>query len=351
MKKMIRNLILAGTILMMASCIDEINLALEESNQAIVIEAWIGNIPAETYVKVYRTSPYVSGVLNPSFIPVPVRSVVIQQSEGEDILFIEDQGGIFRQPQNFTPVSGRNYRLALETANGDVYESAWETMPPFVEIEDIVPSAFEKQVIIPSGQSLFSQIRTFADVKAQITDPGVGDLGYYIQSSGITELYTASNSDNCACTCYENDPNIFAGMNITSNSLFQNRVFQLSIGEIPLSSLGRFFVSSRLKVLSKSNFDYLSQIDLQQRNSGSIFDPAPFRIKGNIKKRGSEQEIVLGGFFLFQESTFEKLIFRGQIRSESIELRHSLDPLPFVNGDCTEFYTSASTFVPPAFRP
>lgn len=351
MKKLIQCLFLMGLILGISSCVDEINLSLEESNQAIVIEAWIGNNPADTYVKVYRTSPYISGVLNPNYIPVPIKSVVIEQSGGEDILFSQVEWNVFRQSTSFDPVPGRNYRMVLETEEGEVYESNWEAMPPLVEVEDIVGKAFAKQVMITVGQSQFLQNRTFADVQAQIADPGLGELGYLIETSGITELYTSANVDNCACVCYDNVPNIFAGMNVTSNQPFQGRSFGLSLGEIPLSSLGRFFVRTKVKAVNKSSYDYLKQVDQQQRNSGSIFDPAPFRIRGNIKKRGSDDQQVLGGFFLFQESDFEKLLLRTEIRNESLNLNHALEALPFVNGDCREAYLNATPVVPSVFRP
>lgn len=351
MKKLIQRISFLCLIIGIGSCVDEINLSLEKSSQAIVIEAWVGNNPADTYVKVYRTSPYVSGVLSPNYIPVEVKYVVVEQEGGEDINFRQVQSNVFRQSGSFDPVSGKKFRLVLETGEGEVYESSWETMPPFVEVEDIQGKAFAKQVLITVGQSQFIQSRTFADIQAQISDPGVGQLGYLIESSGITELYTTSNSDNCACTCYERVSNVFAGMNLTSNEPFQGRAFGLSLGEIPLSSIGRFFVSTKVKVVNKSGYDYLNQVNQQQRNSGSIFDPAPFRIRGNIKKRGSENQIVLGGFFLFQESSSEKLLFRTQIRSESLNLSHALDALPFVNGDCREKYIDASPIVPTQFRP
>lgn len=351
MIRLIQKVFLLCLIIGITSCVDEINLTLEESSQSIVIEAWIGNNPADTYVKVYRTSPYISGVLNPNYIPVQVNSVVIEQSDGEDILLSQVEWNVFRQSTSFDPIPGRSYRMVLETGDGEVFESSWETMPPFVEVEDIVGQAFQKQVMITVGQSQFLQNRTFADVQAQIVDPDLGELGYLIKTSGITELYTTANVDNCACVCYENVPNIFAGMNLTSNEPFQGRSFGLSLGEIPLSSIGKFFVRTKVKTVNKSSYNYLKQIDLQQRNSGSIFDPAPSRIRGNIKMRGSDDQQVLGGFFLFQESSFEKLLLRTDIRNESLNLNHALDALPFVNVDCREVYLNATPEVPPVFRP
>jgi|GEM_PF-4792839 len=336
---------------MTSSCIDEINLSMEESNQALVIDAWMGNIPGETYVKVYRTSPYKSGISNPSFINVPVDKVLIEEMDGQVIPFSQVEPTVFKQSWSFQPQPGKAYRLVVELPEGEVFESTWEVMPPLVTIEDLTPEGYEKQVMLSSGDEQFFQTRTFADIQAQITDPGLGEFGYLVETSGISELYTQSDSDNCACSCYEKEPNIFAGMNVTSHGNFLGRSFGISLGEIPLSSLGRFYISAKLRTVTKSNYDFLNQLDKQQRSSGSIFDPAPFRIKGNIKRRGAENELVLGGFFLFQESKFEKMLYRTEIRASALDLSHQLEPIPVVEASCDEYYKNASPNRPDPFRP
>ena len=338
-----------ATLVGLSSCIDEINLSMEESNQALVIDAWMGNVPEETYVKIYRTAPYVSGAINPGYAFVLTKRVAVEDRSGKSVDFSLVRGS-YRPPVDFLLEAGREYRLLIELDGGEVFESSWETMPPKVEINSLTTLGFEKQVLLSSGNSQFIESRTFADVQAVITDPGVGGLGYLIETSGISELYTSSDRDNCACICYENEPNIFAGMNIASNANFEGRSFGVSLGEIPLSYIGRFFVSSRLRVVTQSSFEYLNKINQQQRNSGSIFDPAPSRVKGNIKKRGAENEVVLGGFFLFQESTYEEMLYRAKIRASVIELDHKLEPIPPVSVVCTEYYTNATPIAPDVFK-
>ncbi len=332
-----------------ASCIDEISLYLEDSNSALVIDAWVGNVAEGSHVNIYRTAPFYSGAINPSYAPVLAERVVLESRSGKTIPFSLVRAS-YRPPADFQPEAGQEYRLVVELGGGEVIESSWERTPPLVEIESLTSQGLERQVVLNSGNSQFIQTRTFADVKAVITDPGVGGLGYLIETSGISELFTSSDRDNCACVCYEDEPNIFAGMNVTSNANFEGRSFGVSVGEIPLSYIGRFYVSSKLRTVTQANYEYLSKIDGQQRNSGSIFDPAPSRIKGNIKKRGAEDELVLGGFFLYQESTYGEMLYRAKIRASVIELDHKLEPLPVVNSDCREYYTNATPVAPDVFR-
>ncbi len=332
-----------------SSCIDEINLVMEESNRALVIDAWMGNVPEDSYVKIYRTATYRSGVLSPDYEVSEAEVVEVEDRSGKRTAFSQLGGG-YRPPSDFVPEVGKEYRLVVEMEDGAVFESSWEKMPPKVDIEGLATRGYEKQVMYQTGDSQFFQTRTFADVQARIKDPGVGGLGYLVETSGISELYTSSDRDNCACTCYERDPNLFAGMNIISNGNFQGRDFGLSVGEIPLSYIGRFYVQSKLRVVTESNAEYLGKINQQQRNSGSIFDPAPARVKGNISQRGNGGLLVLGSFFLFQESNYGQLLYRTEIRASTLELGHVLEPLPAVTSACTEYYINASTVAPEEFK-
>lgn len=344
-----RIVIYLGVFLGFSSCIDEINLAMEKSNQALVIDAWMGNVPEETYVKIYRTAPYVSGVINPGYGFERAERVVVEDRVGGSVEF-RLVGDSYRLSTDFVPQQGQEYRLVVELVSGEVFESSWEKMPPQVDIMGLGTRGYEKQVMYQTGESQFFQTETFADVQARIKDPGLGGLGYLLETSGISELYTTSSRDNCACVCYEYEPNLFAGINIVSNTNFQGRDFGLSIGEIPLSYLGRFYVSAQLRVLTEDNAAYLGKINQQQRNSGSIFDPAPSRVKGNISQRGNEGQLVLGSFFLFQESSYGELLSRAEIRASTLELGHILEPLPAVTSACTEYYINASTTMPEEFR-
>ncbi|GAB3225281.1 DUF4249 family protein [Algoriphagus aestuariicola] len=351
MKKQYTIAALLLALLSVSSCVDEINLEIVESNQALVVDAWMGNVPEDTYVKIYRTVPYMSGILNPDYLSVPVTRVEIEEKDGQTIPFSQVEPTVFKQTWSFQPSPGKSYRLLVETAEGEVFESSWEVMPPLVEIEDIVAKAIEKEVMLTSGAEPFFQTQTFAEVRAKLTDPGLGEFGYLIRTSGITELYTSSSNDRCRCVCFEDDPDIFAGMNVVSNKNFQGVSFQATIGDVSLSYLGRYFVSTKVKTLNKSGLDYLNRVNDQQRNTGSIFDPAPSRVKGNIKKKGAENETVLGGFFLFQESQHEQMLYRSQIRSSAIGLNHRIEPLPVVVGSCTEYYFGATAIPPDPFLP
>lgn len=350
---MIRRISFYITILMFAlhsSCIDEITIAIPDFERQLVIEGWYGNQQAQNYVRVYYSSPFISGIRSPQYTAAPVDQVYVEDDEGRQIYFRRVQDYTYATNDYFPVEAGKQYRLVVSLTTGETYQSEYEVMPPLVEISDITASAYEALYSISTEGSSFTQIRTFASVKATITDPGHGELGYFFRTSGISEDYTFSMNDNCACTCYTSNPNVFNKMNLLDNEPFIDRTFQQTIADIPLYSLGRYFVETNMRTVSKENLSYLQQVDLQQKSTGSIFDPAPFRIRGNISKSDDPSRFVLGNFFVYQESRFDALLSRTAIRLASVELQHYIEPLQEVTIDCTEVFLDATSIPPAPFR-
>ena len=337
---------------LVSSCVDEINLNLsKELNPVLVVDAWIGPEIGQSYVQVFSSGAYVSGSVDNGTVPIDLSEVFLEREDGRKIPFQRQWDGKYYPYEEINPKEGESFRLIFQTAEGERFESSWEKFPPSVQLEEMTANALERLVLVSSPSGNILQTRTFAEVSVDFQDPGKGKLGYLSATTGISELYTMSNFENCLCTCYRNEPSLFKGMNFQSNENFNGRKFQKKVGEIPLSSFGRFYVVTSMQVLNEFGRNYFEQVSIQQRNTGSIFDPAPFRIKGNIRKTNGESEIVLGGLFLYQETTFNKMFSRSEIRRQSLSLNHYLEPLVSVAFSCNEYFTDASPFKPSPFLP
>ncbi|WP_338226306.1 DUF4249 family protein [Algoriphagus confluentis] len=331
---------------------DEIKLNLsKEVSPVLVVDAWIGPKEGQSYVQVFTSGAYVSGSADIGTVSVELVDVFLEREDGKKIPFKRQWDDKYYPQEEINPEEGESFRLIFQTIEGENFESSWEKFPPSVQVEDMEVNAIERLVLIPSQAGNLLQTRTFAEVNVEISDPGKGNLGYLSTSKGISELFTKSNFDNCLCTCYRNEPNLFKGMNFQLNENFEGRSYQKKIGEIPLSSFGRFYVETTLRVLNVFGSEYFEQVSIQQRNTGSIFDPAPFRIKGNIRKSNGGNEVVLGGLFLFQETRYTKMFSRSEIRRQSLSLNHYLEPLVSVAFSCDEYFTDASPFKPSPFLP
>ncbi len=336
--------------LMFQACVDEITIGVPRQEEVIVVDAWFGNTEEDSFVRIYTASPFLSGILKPRFDPVPVGSVYVEDTKGNRVDFVRNGPTLLFKPEShIVPVAGESYRLVLDLSEKGIFSSEWEKVPPIVEVEELRTSAYEALVLINSGTATMTQTKTFAGINAVIKDPGAGKFGYFLRTSGISERYTRSDSDNCQCVCYSEVPNLFNRMNLISNEAFEGREFVPNIGEIPLSSIGRFHVETTLKTISGNNLEYLQRIDDQQKNTGSIFDPSPSRIRGNISSREEGGEIILGNFFVYQESKFDAMLSRSQIRMDNANLNHFLDPILEVEATCTEVFIDDVTVPPPPF--
>lgn len=317
----------------------------------MVVDAWIGAEEGQSYVQVFTSGAYVSGSIDQGAVPIELSEVFLEREDGSKIPFLSQFDEKYYPQEEINPKEGESFRLIFQTVAGEIFESTWEKFPPSVQLDEMKVNARERLVLVSSPSGSILQTRTFADVNVEFLDPGKGNLGYLSTAKGISELYTTSNFENCQCTCYRNEPNLFKGMNFQSNQNFNGRPYQKKVGEIPLSSFGRFYVETTLRVLNEFGSSYFEQVSIQQRNTGSIFDPAPFRIKSNIRNTNAENEVVLGGLFLYQETKISKMFSRSEIRRQSLSLNHYLEPLVNVAFSCTEHFTDASPFKPSPFLP
>lgn len=344
--KYISQLLLISLYIILCSCIDEINIDTKSKHrETLVVNAWLGADNLNSYVEVLKTVSYDELTT----YPIALDQVYVEREDGKTIKFTQAINLTYVPAEEFSPRIGEKYRLNFSTLDGEQYESSWETIPPKSQIENITYKAFEKLVITSTPSGYVSQKKTFAEILLNFKDGGVENGGYLINTSGISELFTASFFENCLCTCYQSTPNIYQGLNIISNENFRDQNYTHQIGEIPLSHAGRYYVKGRIRTITKFGKDFYIKVDQQQRKTGSIFDPSPSRIKGNIINKNSPGEIILGGFFVYNENEFDQMFFRSEIRRQSMSLNHFQEPIPSVSFSCNEFYTNATPFKPAPF--
>lgn len=344
-------------MLAFSSCVDEINLTAENSSEALVIDAWFGNDTANNFVKIYRTAPYFSGAISPNYNPEVEMEVYVESEDGDRFdYFLKDSSQIeYKMRTSVAVIPAKNYRLIVKKENQLAYQSDWSVMPPKGEVEKVWTKSFEKLKLIQSGTGQFFQTAVVAEVFLDFYDIEMKEIGFLTETNGVTEMFTKQDPElelqvECLCSCYIIVDNIHQGMSLSPNNLVDGKT-TVSIGEVPMNSVGRFSFETKITTLSKQGLEYLAQVDGQQRTSGSIFDPAPSRLLGNISNLDSSEEKVLGGFFTFQVTDFKGMINRSTIYTENFQLNFDFEPWHLVKFNCKEYYTNALPQIPPQFLP
>ncbi len=299
--------------LALVACIDEIYLSVPSKNSSLVIDAWLGPTSESSYVRVYRSAPFLSGSLEPRYTKVRDTQIYVEDESGLRVYFpnTADTTLIHKpNPGQFFP-AGSRYRLHVTSSEGE-YQSDWVLMPQETTTGDFNIVTKERLVYVTSGDVPIQVPGVAAELNLSLTNPSGEEVGYMIQAKGITEVFTTGGPENCVCNCYLDQPYIFPGMNLQSSGN-GNSSKAVKLAELEITSLGRFYLQSAIKTVSKPNLDYLEQINKQQRNTGSIFDPAPFKIRVIIRYLDDPEHDFLGNFTVFQENTFVQMIYRAEI--------------------------------------
>ncbi|HSJ66689.1 MAG TPA: DUF4249 family protein [Anditalea sp.] len=340
------------------SCVDEINLTTGGNEPKLVVDAWISNDPNLSYVKLYYSAPFQSGNNHLKFnIPAVNRIYVESEIQGRNFDYApsyanpQSENLIYILRDNINFQAGESYRLNILLQDGNHYRSDWQKVAPSGEILNFEYDIIEKIIFrqwINTPPYQFLQL--YLDIQAVIENPFQEEFGYYLKASGIEELMTQSRNEFCQCVCYLDIPNINDGMNVASVSGISGSNIKHSIGNITMGRIFRHYINLNLYTTTAEGALFLEKIQEQQKNTGSIFDPMPFKIKGNIKNLNDESEEVLGYFFTAHHTQKDDLVQRAEFFTRYRHLNFNLDVLDSVGQNCREIYPEAVNFPPPQFR-
>lgn len=341
----------------LTSCIDEINLTAGGNEPKLVVDGWFSNDPSLSYVKAYYSSPFQSGMHILHFKSPDIDRIYVESElEGNEITFIYNGLTPYKPVPTFTPKEAYNfneedrYRLNIILSDQSHYQSAWQEVAPAATISDFKQEIIQKKVFIRGlNGAPFSQDQYFLNIDANIENQVNGEYGYYIKSSGIEEAIAVSDNEFCTCTCYVPYQSIYEGLNAVVKNEAAGSVIRQNIGSLSMGRIFRFYVKIDVYSLTFEKGKYLLKIAEQQKNTGSIFDPAPSKINGNIINLNDETEEVLGDFFTANHRASELMINRLEVVSAHPHLDFSREPFPEVNNTCLEYYTNGDIQKPIPF--
>ena len=345
------NILLIGLIVVLKSCIDPYDTELNTGNNLLIVEGLITNLEGPYTIKLQRSAafePGVEGRLTPA-VGANVRVIV---DDGSEHVFFESRGtGVYRNidPDIFLGAIGRTYTLRIETSDGKVYMSDPVTMPdgPVIDstyVEFIEQTRFNERGIEVPDHGF--------DVVVDVTDPGQTENYYRWKWRAWYQVVT-SNAGDCCAVCYvRDDPN--PTMVLRDDAFVNgNQIRRQEVAFIPFDArqFHDYLVQVEQIHMDEQAYRYFELIGQQQNNVGSIFDPAPAQIRGNISNIDDPGETVLGYFGAFSIS-FGRVTFNHSNASLNFNPLYQdadgnivLNPLLSMTGDCRTIPNSSS--IPP----
>lgn len=282
-------------ILIVVSCIDPINLKIEGGDGVLVVDGLITNQPGPYVVKLSRSISYNSSeVLRVYSVPEPGAQVKISDNHGNVEVLEETAPGSYRT-KTIQGIVGNSYTLSIVTSTGSKYTSLEETLLPVPQVKELVYDyvIYERLITNANGDARPFRTESF-EIYAVTSDPLESGNNYRWQVDGIFEFFSLTDFPDRK-QCWAPLTRLESKIEIASDQSFNGNEFKQFVAIVQYDRPTDFLVKVRQQSLTSRAYAFWESQRDQQINTGSIFDPPPTSISGNIVSENSE-EMVLGYF-------------------------------------------------------
>ncbi|GAB4034953.1 DUF4249 domain-containing protein [Spirosoma gilvum] len=300
-------------LLLVWSCVDEVSLPIRQTERRLVVEGLVTNGPFP-WVRLTYTGKYDSN--NPATPELVINDalVVINDDLGNRVRLVPDPFAPAYYGVNdssFIGRVGRSYTLSVTLPNGSRYESKPELLTP-------VPTLDPLQARSRKGFSELGQPDWY-DVLVDTQDPP-GPGNYYRWSSMAYiprwtkfdpkhPTLTPFGYDRCYCSCWV--PIFGPPTDVLSDALINgNRISNRAVFSVPIYAVGNYYVQVRQYSITRAAYQYWNLYEQQRSRTGSLFDPQPASIEGNVRSVVDTTKLALG-FFGASSMSQQRLIIPG----------------------------------------
>ena len=307
-------------LLLAVSCIDPYETKVAEGPQILTVEGTITSAIGPHTVRLTRSDTYGS-VFEGLIRPVTGATVIVRDELGEVTFLQEDvqNRGDYITPANFSAIVGRSYTLQIQLVDGKLYTSLPELVKDVPPIRNLTYQSeripIEGEINDASGVNL----------AVEIDDPAEENNFYYWRNSKATyvlmtrpdlfvdrETMTPAPKD-CCDVCYKSEITGNSSIFIANDESFNGLSTRIKAAFIPDDGL-RFIDTYRIDLrqlsISEGAFRFLKLVKQQSEVSGSVFDPPPANIRGNMISLDDPNEVVLG-YFIAAGETSQRVYISG----------------------------------------
>lgn len=337
-------------------CIEPYKVEIEEGQQLLTIDGMVTTGPGPHVIKLTRSDTYGSayeGLIR----PVQGATMIVRDDQGRVIFLKEDieKSGSYKTPDGFSAKIGRSYTLQIQLVTGEVYSSLPEKVESVPEIKNLT---FESVQIPVEGEILF---RSGAQIYAELEDPGDQKNFYFWRNAESTfvletrpDLYVLRIPNlppqpapkPCCYICYQTENVGNQSIFIAQDENFNGLTTKISVAFIEdngVRLVNTFRTDIRQISVSAEAYRFLKLVKQQTEISGSVFDPPPASIRGNMISLDNPDEVVLGYFMVGGEA-------RKRIYLKKSDLTFN-QPRAIIPDDCRVFAGQNSDNLPADWNP
>lgn len=285
----------------LVTCTEVIDLRIGESNQELVIFGRVTDGTAGNEVEIAFTST-ASGEQE------PVSGARVSLMEDGQLLgtYTERSPGFYRlELPNDSARTGRTYHLEVAIGT-NTYRSTAAVMPDLAAVDSTyIRQGITEVVVNEAGISVERKLIEFV-TDTEIVDP---DRDYFLKWH-LVEAY--GYQERIRITPLPRPP-CFITNDITGQEVALFDGSSLKVPRIQGQVMSRTEIDTRFAfdyymtvvqtTVDQSTYDYWNELNLVSNRQGSIFDPPPAPVAGNIANVNDPDEVVLGYFEVARSDT------------------------------------------------
>jgi hypothetical protein len=322
------------------SCIDIFPFESAEPEGLLNVEGFVTTLPKAHVIRLSRADKF-----GPEFIglnrPITTASVLIKDDVGNVELLEHSESGLYLTRSDFAAQIGRKYNLEIQLIDGSRYISKPEEVLEVPPLDSVAYNA----ISIPSTDRLNDEIGV--EIVGHFQDPA-DQQNFYFWNVLVSDYQLIAEPENnhngpnhptcprcpnpleCCRVCYRSElpkpTNIITTDDTDFNGNYQSRRIAY-IRDNGLRFKGIYRLDMQHLSVSQEAHRYLKLIGQQLNLTGSVFDPPPANIRGNLYNLDNIEEQVLGYFF-----TSDEVPIRLYIKRENLEF--VLRPVTGYPTDC-----------------
>lgn len=273
------------------ACVDEVSLPIRQVQPRLVVEGMITNEAPPYSIKLTYSGQFTSQPELPENLVVNGAVVTMHDDRGRQVRLEQDPltpAYYWMRDSTFRGQPGRTYTLTIRLPDGSVYVSNPEYMPGVAPIDRI----YARYVAAPDQ---IYNIPPHFRISLDTRDPDT--LGNYYRWSSYAYLPRwATGSDYCDCTtCWVPDYGPLG--DVQSDALINgNQISGRLVYDIEIKAIAMQYIDVRQYSLTRAAYQYWTLFSQQLTRTGSLFDPQPASIEGNVHRVDDASVLALGYF-------------------------------------------------------
>jgi hypothetical protein len=283
-------------LVFLKSCVDPYEPDISRYENVFVVDGELNNMQGPYEVRLTRSFTFEED----SGINITGAQVMIIENTGLEVTLRETREGLYCTDSSFRARIGNSYKLQI-TYNGEVYETEFETLKIPIPIDSIY---WEYQ---DRGHEGVDGIQLLLDTHDPENNTHYYAWEYEETWKFVVPIQPIGRPEWKECFMYSGNYDFKIGTSIQKTGDRMERYPLLFIDEKTNKLRWRYSILVKQFTLSEQAYQFYSNLIELNENQGTLFDPVPYSLTGNVKCVTNEEKPVLGYFLVSGVS--EKRIF------------------------------------------